>query len=177
MTRIILIGYRGTGKSTVGRRLAERLGIPAWDSDSEIERRASKTIAEIFNQDGEMAFRDLEVKVIADFLRQDAFVLATGGGAVLREETRQRLRQSGHVVYLTAMPETILQRIQGDKSSATMRPNLTSLSPLEEILAVLEKRQPLYEETAHIAVETDKKNVEQIALEILTWLAATPVFG
>ena len=169
MTRIILIGYRGTGKSTVGRRLAERLGVPTWDSDSEVERRAGKTIAEIFALDGEATFRDLEVKAIADFFRQDAFVLATGGGAILREETRQRLRQNGHVVLLTAEPKTILQRIRGDKTSATMRPNLTSLPPLEEVVAVLEKRWPLYVEAAHQTVETDGKDVEQVIQEILAF--------
>ena len=166
MTKIILIGYRGTGKSTVGRLLGERLHVPVWDSDPAIELQTGKTIAEIFTQDGETAFRDLEVKVIADFLRQDSFVLATGGGAVLREETRQRFRQSGHVVYLTAEPQTILQRIQRDKNSVTMRPNLTSLPPLEEIIAVLEKRRAVYEATAHQTVETEGKSIEQVVEEI-----------
>jgi len=170
MTKIILIGYRGTGKSTVGRLLGERLHVPVGDSDPTIELQADKTIAEIFAQDGETAFRDLEVKVIADFLRQDSFVLATGGGAVLREETRQRLRQSGHVVYLTAAPQTILQRIQSDENSATTRPSLTSLPPLEEIIAVLEKRRPLYETTAHQTVETEGKSTEQVVREILAFV-------
>ena len=175
MTKIIVVGYRGTGKSTVGRRLAEHLGVLAWDSDSEIERRAGKTIAEIFIQDGEAVFRDLEAKVIADLLRQDSFVLATGGGVIIREETRQRLRQSGHVVYLTATPETILHRMQEDKNSVTMRPSLTSLPPMEEILAVLEQRQTLYEESAHLHIDTDGKSVEQVVEEICQALDSLPL--
>jgi shikimate kinase len=166
MKKIILIGYRGTGKTTVGRLLGEHLGVSVLDSDVEVERRAGKTIAEIFAQDGEAAFREIEAEAIADLLQRDSFVLATGGGAVLRKETRQRLRMNGYVVWLTAKPETILQRIQEDKNSATMRPNLTTLPPREEILAVLEKRRSLYEETAHHIIETDGKSVEQIAAEI-----------
>ena len=168
MTKIILIGYRGTGKSTVGQSLGKRLNVPVWDSDPEIERRAGKTITEMFNQDGEATFRDLEAAVIADLLQRDSFVLATGGGAVLREETRRRLRQSGQVVYLIAKPATILRRMQDDKKSATMRPGLTSLPPLEEILVVLEKRRSLYEETAHVTIDTSGKTVEEVVEDILS---------
>ena len=167
MSKIVLIGYRGTGKSTVARLLGQRLGVPVWDSDSEIERRIGKTIAEIFAEDGEAAFRELEAEVIAELLQQESFVLATGGGAILREETRQRLRLTGHVVFLTAESVTILRRIQQDKHSAAMRPNLTSLPPLEEIVAVLGRRQSFYEETAHSIVNTEKKTVKQIVEEIM----------
>ncbi len=164
---IILIGYRGTGKSTLARRLGERLGVASWDSDPEIERRAGKTIAEIFSSDGEAAFRDLEATVIADLLRNERFVLATGGGAILREETRELLRRHGLVVWLTASPETILNRMVQDKNSLTTRPSLTSLPPLEEILAVLEKRRGFYEQTAHVNIETDAKCVDDVVAEII----------
>ncbi|MDR0870058.1 MAG: shikimate kinase [Planctomycetaceae bacterium] len=165
MTAVILIGYRGTGKTSVAKHLADRIGGVAADSDPEIERRTGKTIAEIFAQDGETVFRDWEEAVIADLLRQDfgkPLVLATGGGAVLRETTRKRLKETGTVIWLTAKPETILQRIQADAASRTMRPNLTALPPLQEIIAVLEKRTPLYADAADTVIETDGKTVEEI---------------
>jgi shikimate kinase len=159
----ILIGYRGTGKTTVACKLAERLGIPAFDSDVEIERRANKSIAEIFAQDGESAFRDLEESVIADILaRSIPLVLATGGGAILRANTRERLRRAGRVFWLTATPETILRRITADAASKTMRPSLTALPMHEEIVAVLNKRTPLYAKTAHETLDTDTRSVDEI---------------
>ena len=163
MQSLILIGYRGTGKTTVARKLAERLGIPAFDSDPEIERRAGKSIADIFAQDGEMVFRSWEESVIAEILAcPNPLVLATGGGAILRATTRERLRQSGRVIWLTATPETILRRITSDAASKTMRPNLTSLPMYEEIITVLEQRKSLYAETAHETIETDHRTIDEI---------------
>ncbi|MDR0327323.1 MAG: shikimate kinase [Planctomycetaceae bacterium] len=170
MQTLILIGYRGTGKTTVARKLAERLGIPMFDSDVEIERWSGKSIAEIFAQDGEPAFRDMEESVIAAILAPDKreFVLATGGGAVLRSQTRERLRQSGRVIWLTATPETILRRISADAASKTMRPNLTSLPMREEIVAGLEQRIPLYAETALETIDTDSQTATEIVETILS---------
>jgi shikimate kinase len=139
-----------------------------FDSDPEIERLAGKSIAEIFAQDGEPAFRDLEESIIAEILsRPKPLVLATGGGAILRSGTRVRLRQSGQVFWLTAMPETILRRITGDAASQTMRPNLTSLPMLEEIETVLEQRKPLYVETAHKIIDVDFRTADEIVEIIL----------
>jgi len=164
MQSFIFIGYRGTGKTMVACKLAEQLEIPVFDSDSEIERRAEKSIAEIFAQDGEGVFRDWEESVIAEILAQpNPLVLATGGGAILRASTRARLRQSGHVIWLTASPETILRRITNDAASKTMRPNLTALPMYEEIIAVLEQRKPLYAETAHEIIDTDCRTINEIA--------------
>jgi len=163
MQSLILIGYRGTGKTTVARKLAERLGIPAFDSDPEIERQTGKSVAEIFAQDGEPVFRDWEESVIAEILANpNPLVLATGGGAILRASTRERLRQAGRVIWLTATPETILQRITSDVASKTMRPNLTSLPMHEEIVTVLEQRKPLYAETAHETIDTDSRTIDEI---------------
>jgi shikimate kinase len=164
MQSFIFIGYRGTGKTTVACKLAERLEIPVFDSDPEIERRVGKSIAEIFAQDGEGVFRDWEESVIAEILAQsNPLVLATGGGAILRVSTRERLRQSGRVIWLTASPETILRRITNDAASKTMRPNLTALPMYEEIIAVLEQRKPLYAETAHEIIDTDCRTINEIA--------------
>src|SRR5580658_2942769 len=104
--RIALVGYRATGKTTVARHLATRLGCEWIDADVEIERRAGKSIARIFAEDGEPAFRDLEAQVIADLCGRKKLVLAAGGGAPLREESRRAMRQAGHVVWLTATPAT-----------------------------------------------------------------------
>ena len=168
MQSFILIGYRGTGKTTVAHKLANRLGLPVFDSDPEIERQAGKSIANIFSQDGESAFRDWEESVIAEILaRSHPLVLATGGGAILRASTRERLRQSGRVIWLTATPETILHRITNDAATATMRPNLTSLPMREEIVTVLERRKPFYAEAAHEIIDTDTRTVEEIVEIIL----------
>jgi shikimate kinase len=165
---LILIGYRGTGKTTIACKLAERLGIPVFDSDVEIERRANKNIAEIFAQDGESAFRDLEESVILDILTHSTpLVLATGGGAILRTSTRERLHRAGRVIWLTATPETILRRITSDAASKTMRPNLTALPMHEEIVAILEQRTPLYAETAHETLDTDSRSVDEIVETIV----------
>jgi len=167
MQSVILIGYRGTGKTTVARNLAERLGIPVFDSDREIECRAGKSITDIFAQDGESVFRDWEETVIAEILASpNPLVLATGGGAILRTKTRERLRQAGYVIWLTATPETILRRITSDAASQTMRPSLTSLPMHEEIVTVLEQRQPLYAETAHEIIDTDCRTIDEIVMGV-----------
>jgi shikimate kinase len=168
MRSLILIGYRGTGKTTIARKLADRLGLPSFDSDVEIERQSGRSITEIFAHDGESAFRGMEESVIAEILASaSSLVLATGGGAVLRSITRERLRQSGQVIWLTASPETILRRITEDAASKTMRPNLTSLPMHEEIVAILEQRKPLYGEIAHETIDTDKQTVDEIVETIL----------
>ena len=127
---LTLIGYRATGKTTLARLLAERLGWDWIDADVEIERRAGKSIARIFAEDGEPAFRDLEAQVIADLCRRDRLVLAAGGGAPLRPESRRAMREAGKVVWLTARPETILARMTADATTTARRPNLTDRTPL-----------------------------------------------
>jgi len=164
---LVLIGYRATGKTTLARLLAERLGWDWVDADVEIERRAGKSIARIFAEDGEPAFRDLEAQVVADLCRSDRLVLAAGGGAPMREENRRRMRAAGQVVWLMARPETILARMCADQSTAARRPSLTDKSPLEEIVHLLEKRQPVYAATAHLRVDTEGKSPDQLVEEIL----------
>lgn len=165
---LTLIGYRATGKTTLARLLADGLGWSWLDADVEIERRADKSIARIFAEDGEPAFRDLEARVIADLCRSDRLVLAAGGGAPLREESRRAMRESGTVVWLTARPETILARMSGDATTAARRPSLTERGPLDEIIALLARREPIYRESSHFAVDTEGKAPERLAAEILT---------
>ncbi len=165
--RIVLVGYRATGKTTVARHLAARLGWDWIDADVEIERRAAKSIARIFAEDGEPAFRDLEEQVIAELCGREKLVLAAGGGAPLRAASRRAMRQAGHVVWLTATPATILARMTADATTAARRPNLTDRSPLEEIVQVLGRREPIYRETAHQIVDTEGKSPELVMKEIL----------
>jgi shikimate kinase len=174
---IILIGYRATGKSTLARLLAEKLGWDWIDADVQIEARAGKTIARIFAEDGEPAFRDLEAEVIADLCRRRRLVLAAGGGAPLRPASRRAMRESGRVVWLKARPETIQARMAGDAPTAARRPSLTNKDSLDEIVHLLAEREPVYRESAHWAIETEGKGPEAIAGEILATLPLPTVPG
>lgn len=169
---ISLIGYRGTGKSAVAQPLAEKLGWDWIDADTETERRAGCSIAEIFAAEGEAGFRQRERSVLQDLLAQDRLVLAAGGGAVLNEQTRQQMRQAGPVIWLQASPETILQRMQNDATTAHRRPALTGDEPRREVEELLSARTPLYEECADIVVTTDDRAVNDIVAEILQRLPA-----
>lgn len=164
---VTLIGYRGSGKSSVGRELAHRLSFPFADADAELEGRAGKSIRQIFDDDGESAFRDLEEQVIADLLLSSGrLVLAAGGGAVLRESTRARLAAAGPIVWLRATAEHLAARIAADASTAERRPNLTALGGLDEIRELLEQREPIYRAAADLTVETEGLTPAEIAERI-----------
>jgi len=165
---IILIGYRCTGKTSLAHSLAERLHLRAVDSDVLIEERAGKTIAAIFVEDGEEAFRDLEEIIIAEILTETLdktapLILATGGGAILRESTRWRLREKGTVFWLKASPEVLFDRMATDPLTQQRRPNLTTLSPLEEIQKILLERELFYRETAHHELDTGEQSIAELA--------------
>ncbi|MGP0068289.1 MAG: shikimate kinase [Isosphaeraceae bacterium] len=165
---LVLIGYRGTGKSTVGRILAGRLGRIFLDCDLEIEARANRSIREIFAELGEPAFRDWEERTLAELTAgSPATVLATGGGAILRESNRRRLRDFGFVAWLTARPSVLACRLEADQRGLAERPALTSAGTLEEIVQVLRMRTPLYEGLADVAIETEEKSPDQVADSIL----------
>ena len=167
---IALIGYRGTGKTTVARQLASRLGHDWIDCDVEIERHAGKSIAAIFLAAGESGFRELETERIAEITDRERLVLAVGGGAVLREPNRERLKAFGRVVWLTAAPATILARISGDATSEARRPNLTNVGGLTEIKQVLAQRTAIYKRCADLTVDTEGKTPDEVADEIITRL-------
>lgn len=163
---IFLIGYRGSGKTTVARELAARIGFDAVDSDDIVEHAAGKTIAAIFAEDGEAAFRDLETQVVYQLCKRRRTVVALGGGAVLREENRQAIGAAGRVVWLTASVGTIFKRIGDDPKTAGRRPNLTAEGGQAEVEALLKVRVPLYRECATLVVDTEGKTAAEVAGEI-----------
>jgi len=174
---VVLIGYRATGKTSLARLLAERLGWNWVDADTEIEKRAGKSITNIFADDGETAFRNIEEDVTADLCKRDRIVIASGGGAPMRQTNRVAMQNGGKVVWLTATPETIYSRMAGDHTTAERRPNLTSQGGLEEIIALITQREPIYQESANVRVDTEGKTLEQLTTEILELLELTPNAG
>ena len=141
-----LIGYRGSGKSTIGKRLADRLWQKFVDTDQRIIELAGKNIREIFEQDGEPKFRDMETQVLREVCQEKEIVIAFGGGALDREENRQLIKESGiKLIYLRCEPPELFRRVQADPQTAETRPNLTELAGgIEEIKTVLARREPIW---------------------------------
>lgn len=164
---VFLIGYRGSGKSTVAAALSQQLGWPWLDADAELERRAGKTIKQIFDDQGEQAFRDLESAIVADLAARDRQIIALGGGAVLREQNRQALAGRGKIVWLKATPEALLARIDADQTTAARRPNLTTHGGLAEIRKLLADRTPIYEACADLTIGTEDTTPAEIARHII----------
>lgn len=164
---IFLIGYRGSGKTTVARLLAERLGWQWLDADALLEERQGRTIRRIFAEEGEGSFRRLESELLEELCRCQQHVIATGGGVVLSETNRARMREAGWVVWLDADAATLWQRVQSDAATAERRPNLT-VGGLAEVEELLRLREPLYRACAHIRVQTAGRPPEEIVAEILT---------
>jgi shikimate kinase len=167
---IFLIGYRGTGKSTVAEVLAKRLGWQAADADDQIEQRAGKSIAVIFAEDGEPAFRDLEAAVVSELAQLRLTIVSLGGGAVLRANNREALRGGRAVAWLTATIDTIEARLAADERTRERRPNLTNIGGRAEIERLLAAREPMYRQCATLVVATDGKSSAEVAEEILAQL-------
>jgi shikimate kinase len=163
---LFLIGYRGAGKTTVARLLAERLGWKWLDADDVLESRFGRSIRAIFADEGETGFRDKETAVLADLCKLQSHVVATGGGVVLRQENCKQMRGAGLVVWLCADAKTLWKRLQTDASTAQRRPDLTcgGLAEIEQLLAV---RQPPYAACAHLTVDTAGREPLEVAAEIL----------
>lgn len=166
---LFLIGYRGSGKTTVGRQLAARYGCAFRDTDELITAAAGKTIAQIFAEAGEPGFREMESSALKAACACGRAVVATGGGIVLRAENRTLLKASGCVVYLQCSAEELFRRIQQDGSSAANRPGLTTLGgSLDEVRHVLAAREPLYREVADHVLAVEGRTVAEIVEEFCT---------
>jgi shikimate kinase len=169
---IALIGYRGTGKTTIAQELAARLGWDWVDADVVVELRAGKSIAAIFADEGQDAFRDLEAQVVAELCARSHVVIALGGGAVMREGNRHALQQCRDVVWLKASPATIEARLAGDPSTLARRPNLTNSPRRQEIERLLAERTPIYRACATLEVDTEGKAPAEVADEIVAALGS-----
>lgn len=168
---LILIGFMGTGKSSIGRLAAHRLRFQFVDTDALVVERAGMEISEIFAKHGEARFRDDETRAIESLAVRERYVVATGGGAVLREQNRATLRSLGYVVLLTAREGVILDRVLHNSK----RPLLHTPNPAAKVEELLAERRPAYEATAHWTLDTSDLTHEQ-ATEALV-AAAREAFG
>lgn len=181
---IILIGYMGCGKSTIGRQVARKLNASFLDTDAWIEEKEGVTISEIFVTKGEPYFRDKETECLKNLLKEEEteygkdvheelsregeeekkiYVISVGGGLPVREENQKLLKQLGHVIYLKANPDTIYERIKGD----TTRPLLQTENPLQKIREMMLSREEKYQAVAHEVLAVDGKSIGKIVDEIM----------
>ena len=170
---IALVGLPGGGKSTVGRQLSKRLRRPFVDSDTVIEQRIARSIRSFFEQEGEAAFRDIESQVIAELCIPQGIVLATGGGATLREANRHALRSHCNVIYLRSTPEELYRRLRHD----TQRPLLQVRDPLARLREMFRERDPLYESVAHFVIDTGRPSVPVLVNTLLMQLELRGIVG
>lgn len=166
MTNIFLVGPMGAGKTTIGKLLASELAYNFVDSDREIEQRAGADISWIFDVEGEAGFRKRECNVIADLAEGDRLVIATGGGAVLNDNTRKIMQSHGFTVYINAPLKVLLERTSQDKS----RPLLQVKDPESSFRKILEEREHLYQEVANIQLSSHSLSSKQIVAEIISKL-------
>ncbi len=164
---IYLIGFRGTGKTSAGKLLAQNLGWEFIDADDYLEKKVRKTIKQIFEEGGEGLFRDKEEEVIKELCQTREKVVATGGGAVLRETNVKRMKESGLVILLEADAHTIYGRLRSDPKSSTQRPNLTNLDSFNEITHLLDYRRPYYEKAADHRINTATLSPQEVVKEII----------
>ena len=162
-TSIALIGFMGTGKTAVGKALAEKLGKEFFELDLLIEKKAGKTIPAIFKEDGEISFREFEIEVVKEVSQQRNAVIACGGGVILNKINIDRLRKEAVIVYLTASPRVILRRISRDTDE---RPLLAVANPTLTIKDLLRFRRPFYERAADVTVNTSRLDIDSVVRQI-----------
>lgn len=167
---LVLIGYRGSGKSAVGRRLAVRLKMKFVDTDDLLEERQGIPIADIVKSRGWGHFRKLENNVIEEISTKDHLIIAPGGGAVLDTDNVKALRRNGTIIWLKANRETLLKRMNQDPGTNARRPTLTGRGTLEELQEVMSLREPLYEKASQIQIDTSTLDVEAVVERILAMI-------
>jgi len=172
--KIILIGFRGAGKTTVGKLLAERLNLPFLDLDDEVQRRVGLSIKEMVERYGWSYFREMEREVLEDLIEKEGCVVALGGGSVLHEDLMEKLKNKAFIIYLKISPATAIKRISKDSKSEQTRPSLSDLSLVEEVEGVLKERAPLYKKYADIIIEADRGDIDTLFKEILKHLEGVP---
>ncbi|HUV50190.1 MAG TPA: shikimate kinase [Anaerolineae bacterium] len=167
MMNIYLTGYRCTGKTSVGKSLAQALEWSFIDADLELVARYGMTIAEIVSKEGWGSFREKEKAVLRRLSLLDKHVVATGGGVILDIENVEQMKKSGTIIWLKATPETIKERILQDQNTEDLRPSLTSKGLVEEIEETLLARKPLYESAMDFSIDTDNRGIDDICSTIM----------
>lgn len=165
MKNIILIGFMGCGKTSVGKRLSQTLECDFLDTDELIEQQQKRSISEIFATDGETAFREMETECLKSLLKQpgDGFVLSVGGGLPIREANRSLLKELGDVILLQVSPDVVYKRLRNDKT----RPLLQDKNPRGRILDLMSARKSFYEDAATHIVDVDERTFDEIVADIL----------
>lgn len=164
---LVLIGFMGSGKTSIGLKLSYKLQMPVEDTDKLIEKQQGLSISEIFERDGEDAFRRMETELLRDIAQREyGRILSVGGGTPMREENRPLLKKCGQVIFLRAKPDTIYKRLKGD----TTRPLLQCENPQEKIRKLLQLRNPVYEECADCVIDVDGGDMETVLEQILHYL-------
>jgi shikimate kinase len=159
--KLFLVGYRCTGKSTIGRRLACELQIPFQDTDEMVRQIENRSIEQIVSTQGWEAFRQHEQQMLQKTLALEAAVISTGGGIVLNPDNRKWMRSNGFCIWLSASENVILQRLSTDVKTRETRPRLSELDLLEETRQIMHDRLPLYEQVHHLKIDTGEKSVDE----------------
>jgi len=166
-SNVALIGFMGTGKTAVGEALAKKLGKKFVELDGLIEQKAGKTISDIFQQEGEIAFRELEIEAVKEVSKREKQVIACGGGVVLNKINIDRLREKSIIVYLTASPGVVLKRTSADEDK---RPLLNTPDRARQIRELVKFRRPFYERAADIKIDTSKLDIDSVVEQIIAKL-------
>lgn len=164
---LYLTGYRGCGKSTLAKLLAQSIGIPSVDLDDVIESTAGKSIKQIFAEETEVGFRDREELALVEVSQRTPHVVALGGGSILRPSNREKIAATGWCVWLDAKPETLVRRLAGDSTTSDRRPALTDQSVLDEVSQVMAQRESLYRDASDLRIDTTDRTMQSIADEVL----------
>lgn len=166
--RMVLIGFMGVGKTTVGKKIAEKLNINFVDMDSEIEKKEGQTISKIFEEQGEEYFRRIETKTLKELLKKENIVISTGGGIVTIEENINILKKEKNIIFLDANTETIIQHLSNEIDKRPLLKNSSNL--YKTISELLDKRSQKYNDVCKLKIDVNEKNVDEVVSQILVYI-------